>query len=807
MVLTTSYQKIGSGPIKDYNGAKGHIELWAKYNSQNIENNKSNVTVQLRLVVTNGYIGNYQATYWSISGDLSGDGNIGSGSHYSKTLGTVTGDITHNNDGTKNVTFNGSFNPTYWGSSFILNVTGTADLPTIPRASSITVNDANIGSGTTININRASKDFTTTVYYKVVGENSWREPAIITKWNEGSYGWIVPTSLYAEIPDSPTIKCLFKANTYSGNTLIGSYETPNPTTFTATGNPVIDSCTLESIDSTTINLVGSIRMIRYISTVQATVNASGQNGASIRSIVVNGVTANSSGIATFPNADTYSYDVTVTDSRGYSTTGNYQITWTNYIPLTINATIIRNQPTDGIIKISYNGNYYNGSFRVWNDTYTANTLTVQYRYKEKGGSFGNWTNLTPTTSGNSYSQSNYQISGFDYTKQYEFEIRAIDKVNTVQIIGITVSKGEPVLYWRNEIAGVNGKFYVNGKQAIGGYNLDLSSLSTSNFYPVTFNCKSDILDCEIHSQSDSGSAAYNQNVIHYRQMAAGWSDTPQTIDILTYKNYDNNEITIGCIGYGGASAYEHVVWLRGGIEYNIYSNFEPILHTTDYTSGYGSTESTFTVGTNYYGGSNTNVSLQFIPQNTISSGCYINDSFKGDGSLTAGSGYLYSVCNGVTTQIGAQNSSLTHYTTTANSGHWFNKSVRVRGDVYAGPNYDKLLAYQDQLSTVTTNANGTVIKFPSIKYQICMVKKTFTLSSSTTQIGTSENVYYKTEAWTFPAEFSSEPFVIPTSLDRATGVYGSTAETATTTSVNITCYGPAANRETGYYAIAIGPYS
>ena len=144
MELTTTFQKIGTGTQKSYGQASGYLELWAKYNSQDVANNKSNVTVELRLVVTVGYIGNYQATYWNITGDLSNGGNLGSGSYTSRTLGSATGDITHNSDGTKTVSFGGTFNPTAWGQT--LDVSGSATLPSLhtpPTMSLTSVTEAN----------------------------------------------------------------------------------------------------------------------------------------------------------------------------------------------------------------------------------------------------------------------------------------------------------------------------------------------------------------------------------------------------------------------------------------------------------------------------------------------------------------------------------------------------------------------------------------------------------------------------------------------------------------------------------------
>ena len=58
------------------------------------------------------------------------------------------------------------------------------------------------------------------------------------------------------------------------------------------------------------------------------------------------------------------------------------------------------------------------------------------------------------------------------------------------------------------------------------------------------------------------------------------------------------------------------------------------------------------------------------------------------GSVYANGGYLLSKCNGVTTQIGAQNGSFTHYTTNSSNGHWFNKTTYVQGSLYKGSGYN-----------------------------------------------------------------------------------------------------------------------
>ena len=149
-------------------------------------------------------------------------------------------------------------------------------------------------------------------------------------------------------------------------------------------------------------------------------------------------------------------------------------------------------------------------------------------------------------------------------------------------------------------------------------NLDLSSLDKTKFYPlVGFNWLN-FAEVAICSESGMGSAEYNQNRIHFDISSYGWSDTPYTLNIREYTCYENNEITIGCIGRGNRQG-AWAIWLRGGLHYTCFSRDADLsLKTSDYTYG----DETYTVGTNYYGGSNSNVSIWFTPQSDITEGAY-----------------------------------------------------------------------------------------------------------------------------------------------------------------------------------------
>lgn len=151
---------------------------------------------------------------------------------------------------------------------------------------------------------------------------------------------------------------------------------------------------------------------------------------------------------------------------------------------------------------------------------------------------------------------------------------------------------------------------------------DLTTLDKTKFYPLVCYSGENFAEVSIHSPNLPDSAEYNQNRIHFDISTLGWSDTPPTLNIREYACYESNEITIGCIGRGFAQG-AWAIWLRGGIKYYCYTrSCELSLKTSDYTYG----DEVYTVGTNYYGGANSNVAILFTPQSTIESGAYSNRS-------------------------------------------------------------------------------------------------------------------------------------------------------------------------------------
>ena len=297
-------------------------------------------------------------------------------------------------------------------------------------------------------------------------------------------------TIYNLTTEVQSVEFTFELTTYEDSskaTIVGTTKSTTARGYIVGSYPLINSITFEDTNSTTTALTGdSSTMVRYMSNVKVSVSASGVNKAKIKSITINNTTA-SNGIVTFNSASSNSFEVKVIDSREFPTTQTKTMPMIDYVPLTLSPTIKREQPTNGNVVISFSGNYFSGSFGNSN-----NSLTVQYRAKEKGASWVNeWDTLTPTISGNTYTGS-FTVAGYDYQKQYVFQIKAIDKLTTTNTIEIEITKGKPIICWDENNFNVNGEIKQNGSPIFQSINwsqtYDYNTLTKSGVYYAGVNC-------------------------------------------------------------------------------------------------------------------------------------------------------------------------------------------------------------------------------------------------------------------------------------------------------------------------------
>ena len=429
--------------------------FWVQWsqNSQSIEDNSTIINwscgfhpghkyylnaIKMSSVVINGVEVYSGGTYSNIT------------DYQDRTFASAAMKIAHNPDGSKSFTVSG-FSGWIYASGNTYASSQSFTLPTIPRASSVSCSTADIGSNATISISRASSSFTHTLTYSFGSLSG----TIATKTSSTSVSWTIPTTFYAQIPNAKSGTGTITCDTYNGSTLIGSKST----SFTATVNESASKPTLNptavDVNTTTTALTGdSSKFIKYYSNASVSTGAQARNSATLKSQKITcGAKSISSASGTINSVESGTFTFSATDSRGYTTTQTVNKTLIEYIKLT--CSLNAGAPTtDGVATLKISGNYWDGTFGA-----LANTLTVQYRYKSQGGSYGNWTTVSATKSNNTYNAT-ATISGLDYRTTYVFQARAVDKLATVNT-DEQARRTTPIFDWSKDDFNVNGTLKVN----------------------------------------------------------------------------------------------------------------------------------------------------------------------------------------------------------------------------------------------------------------------------------------------------------------------------------------------------------
>lgn len=273
--------------------------------------------------------------------------------------------------------------------------------------------------------------------------------------------WTIPTSFYSQIPDNATSKT---GKLISYFTFLGKKEVNSTSTFIAKipdGDAPTITASVVTTDALSSQLSGNTStIINGVSNVKVTMSATPTQGSTIVNqyfyyqrnyYPMNGVanktlTGGYNGIFEFGAIDTR------------NRTGSKIITLTaiDYKRPSISLNNV-SISTSGVATISVSGTWFNGSFGA-----TANTLTVQYRYKSSSSSsWGSWTTISNVTknSDGTYSATASK-SGLSYNNAYNFEARVTDKINTVSSKEYS-GKSLPVFDWSKNDFNFNVPVYIS----------------------------------------------------------------------------------------------------------------------------------------------------------------------------------------------------------------------------------------------------------------------------------------------------------------------------------------------------------
>lgn len=423
-------------------------------NSVNHANNTSNLTV--KAILKQSYSGTaFYSWYTGVSCTLNGS-QIFSDYVQRSLSGTAehvyytwTGNVAHETDGTLALKVGGKF----WQSSYesysppAMSIAESAaaamTLTAIPRASTLSAGDANIGSATNIVIQPVGEGFAYSLAYSFGELTGYITPTGTADsevcFTQTVLNWVVPEAFYTQIPGKKWAKCTLTCRTYSGGALQGE---PQTTTFLATAAEANCAPTItgqvEDINEKTLALTGdSGVLIRYHSTAQCIVESKAYCSASITSSRVNGSLIVNN-IKRIEDVETGTFQFVARDTRDWFGYHDVELPLIPYTRLTNKPAVRRYSPGEDRVELTIEGNVFRGNFGL-----AENTLTVTYQINSR-----NPVDVEVDIDENGHYTAALDID-VDYATSNTLTVVAKDLLDRVSV-KLTVQKGTPVFHWGEE---------------------------------------------------------------------------------------------------------------------------------------------------------------------------------------------------------------------------------------------------------------------------------------------------------------------------------------------------------------------
>lgn len=409
----------------------GHYQLrvdWSQ--AQNVSANTSTITAKIYLVndwSLNIYGRTSSITINGTSQSYTSDSISTTGTHL---LGTVTQSVAHDSDGSKSIAMSCVFNiqatisGTYYGS---ISCSANVTLDTIPRASSVSMPTATMGSEVTISINPAVDQFTHTLTYSFGSASG----TITTKTSLLAVKWTPALTLANQVPNATSGTGTLTCYTYSGSTLIGTKSITITLKVPTSVVPTIGSFTATRVDGTVPSSWGIY--VQNKSAVTLTIsNAAGAYGSTIKAYSITGgsYSGSSSTLTTgvLVSSGTYTFTGKVTDSRGRTATKTVSISVVEYSPPVITGHVSYRSNSSGTAADA--GTYIRGLVTyTYASCSSKNTVTRATYYKRSTAT--TWTNASKSFS----SGTGFTFGGGSISAEYTYDVKytLTDAFTTVSV--------------------------------------------------------------------------------------------------------------------------------------------------------------------------------------------------------------------------------------------------------------------------------------------------------------------------------------------------------------------------------------
>ncbi|WP_105140138.1 DUF859 family phage minor structural protein [Streptococcus suis] len=445
-----------------------YLNVYIEPGTQNIAANTTVVNWRITVSRVGAYFTHNEQGDSTLSLDLNG-GRVHSsnprwrtsGEEFTMASGSTT--VGHNADGTKSFPFSATFNPnnTYHG---VITVSGNIGLATIPRSSSVSVEDGTIGSPIVITIERASPTFTHVLRY---GWGDKKE--VIASKVATSYSWTIPMDFANDIPNNVSGECTIYIDTYNGNEKIGTQQEKIKVTLPSNVKPTFTSLTLTDANTAARALLSGNNFLQIISNIKVAFNGgTGSYGSTITGykaeIVGKNQTTNVNGgtlgIMNFNGSATIR--ASVVDSRGrWSDTKDVTINVIEYFAPILSFTALRTRETPNIVQIVRNakiapitlsGNQKN----IMTLTFKVAPLGSTSYTADNGSASGSWTTQNTLTNSAANMAGNYPAN-----KSFTIIGTLSDKFTSVEFSATVATESVVMSYDKDGRVGI-GKIAENG---------------------------------------------------------------------------------------------------------------------------------------------------------------------------------------------------------------------------------------------------------------------------------------------------------------------------------------------------------
>ena len=324
--------------------------------------------------------------------------------------------VTHNSDGTKQITLAFTANCTYSASIGTANGSVVISLPAIPRITTPIVSAVTLGSAATITLTPASSAFLHTLRAKF---GTRAETTITAQTSATSVSWTSSLDEANAAPNATNVAGTLYCDTYSGGVLLGTTQVSINAAIPAN---VVPTGTLSFSESEAELVTQFACYVQHKSKLNVSISAVGVYGSSISTIstTVNGATYSGNSFATneLTTVGTNTIRATITDSRGRATvlTGTFEVVAYDS-PSVQSVSVFR---CDAAGNASNTGTYamvaVTGAISTVNN---KNTRVLKIGYKRKSEAYYTDTTFTLSAYG---VNGNYRIGG-SLSNQYTYDIR------------------------------------------------------------------------------------------------------------------------------------------------------------------------------------------------------------------------------------------------------------------------------------------------------------------------------------------------------------------------------------------------